>query len=371
MAEKQELVLGIDLGGTKILSAVIDANGCKLSSHYAGTPASEGPEVVVAAIVESSRVSIRDAGSEISDILAVGLAAPGLINAKLGLVHTSPNLPGWKDVPLKRAVEKALGKPVFLINDAHAAALGELHAGAGRGSRNFIYITVSTGIGGGLILNGEIYEGSGGFAGEIGHMVIDDDGPMCYCGNRGCWEMLASGRALEREARRRIESGSKTTILSFCLHERSEGPQSRPLEGDTFCLPERSEGPQSLGLEGVTFCLPERSEGPQSHPLDCVTAKAIHAAAKAGDSLAIELINRNAYYLGVGLANIINIFNPERIVIGGGLSNMGEMLLKPAIVEAGRRAFKQSFEAVKFVIAELGGNSGVIGAAAYARSKSR
>jgi glucokinase len=335
MIANNKTILGIDLGGTKILTAVIDAEGKKLSSDCVATPAADGFEAVVAAIVESSRAALKQAGIMSSDLFAVGLAAPGLIDAENGIVRVSPNLPGWKDAPLGEMIEKTLGKPVFTINDAHAAAVGELYFGAGRGCRHFIYITVSTGIGGGLILNGEIYEGSGGLGGEIGHMVIDDDGPLCYCGNRGCWEMLASGRALEREARRRIESGAKTTILSFCLP-------------DT----ERSEG-----------------EGPQSHPLDCVTAKAIHAAAKNGDVLALELINRNAYYFGVGLANIINIFNPERIIIGGGLSNLGDMLLKPAIAEAGRRAFRQPFEAVKFMIAELGQDSGIIGAAAHARQR--
>ena len=325
-------VLGIDLGGTKILSAVFDDSGQIRSRHYSLTPAAEGPDAVIEAILESSRIVVKAASMEIADLLAVGLAAPGLISAQKGIVHTSPNLPGWKDLPLGHIVEKALGKPVFLINDAHAAAVGELHFGAGRGCHHFIYITISTGIGGGLILNGDIYEGSGGFGGEIGHMVIDDDGPLCSCGNRGCWEMMASGKAMEREARRCIESGAKTNILSFCLSERSEGPQSLPI--------------------------------------DCITAKTIHAAALAGDVLALELISRNAYYLGVGLANIINIFNPERIVIGGGLANMGDMLLKPAIEEAGRRAFKQMFQTVRFVTAELGGDSGVIGAAAYARQQS-
>ena len=331
MINDDGLILGIDLGGTKILSALIDVNGKTLSSDCVPTPVSEGVEAVIGAIIESCGSVIKRSGMEFSDLWAIGLAAPGLISSGTGIVHTSPNLTGWKDVPLRDMIEKALGKPVFMINDAHAAAIGELHFGAGRGCRHFVYVTVSTGIGGGLVLNGEIYEGSGGFGGEIGHMVIDDNGPFCSCGNRGCWEMLASGKALEREARRRVESGVKTSILSFCL--------------------------------------PERSEGPYSIPLNCLSAKAILAAAKAGDAIANELINRNAYYLGIGLANIINIFNPERIIIGGGLSNMGDMLLKPAVAEAGRRAFKQPFEAVKFVIAELGAESGVIGAASHARRR--
>ncbi|APV44430.1 glucokinase [Dehalogenimonas formicexedens] len=328
-------VLGIDVGGTKVLSAVIDAYGNILADHATATRASEGFESTVASIVGCARGALEKSVMDPSGIVGVGLAVAGLIDSKQGIVRTSPNLPGWKDAPLGRRVAEALGKPVFMINDANAAAVGEQYFGAGRGSSHFVYVTVSTGIGGGLILDGKLYEGSEGFGGEIGHMVIDDKGPLCSCGNRGCWEMLASGKALEREARRSIEGGAVTTICSFCLPD-----------------PERSEG-----------------EGPPSHPFAYITAKAIHAAAKSGDPLTIELIDRTGYYLGVGLANIINIFNPELIVIGGGLSNMGDMLLRPAVEEAGRRAFRQSFDRVKFKIAGLGAASGVIGAAVHARQQ--
>jgi len=330
-----DLVLGIDVGGTKILSAVIDPEGNKVSEYLTATRASEGFEEVLKSIVESGFGALVKAGKGFSEVRATGLAVAGLIDAKDGIVRASPNLPGWRNVPLRDRVEAAFGNRVFLINDAHAAAAGEHYFGAGRGCRDFVYITVSTGIGGGLILNNELYEGANGFGGEVGHMVIDDKGPLCNCGNRGCWEMLASGKALEREALRLIESGSNTTIPLFCHPD-----------------PEQSEG-----------------EGSQSHPIKCITAKAIHAAALAGDPLAVELIQRTGYYLGVGLSNIINIFNPELIVIGGGLSNIGDMLFKPAIEEAHRRAFKQSFDLVKFTLAELGAYSGVIGAAAYARQQ--
>ncbi len=234
------------------------------------------------------------------------------------------HLPGWQDVPLRDIISRELGKAVYLINDANAAAVGELRYGAGREANNFIYITVSTGIGGGIIINGEIYTGSTGTAGELGHMVIDDNGPLCSCGNTGCWDMLASGTALTAEAKRLIESGANTKILEHA--------------GGT---------------------------------IDKINAEVIHEAALAGDKLANRLIARNAYYLGVGLANLINIFNPEAIVIGGGLSNIGDMLLLPAYQEAERRAFKQPYQATRFALAELGRNSGVIGAAAYALERSR
>jgi glucokinase len=220
---------------------------------------------------------------------------------------------------LRDILQERLGKKTFLTNDANAAALGEFYFGAARGVRNFIYITISTGIGGGIVIDGKIYTGAIGIAGEVGHMTIDDNGPICNCGNRGCWETLASGTALAREAKRRIHEGVKTSILKY-------------VDGD----------------------------------LESLTAPAVHKAAEQGDKFARELIARTGYYVGVGLTNLINIFNPELIVIGGGLSNIGDMLLEPAFKTAEKRAYKEAFQAVRFASAELGGNSGVIGAATFA-----
>ena len=207
----------------------------------------------------------------------------------------------------------------FLINDANAAALGEMYFGAAKGARNFIYITISTGIGGGIVIDGEIYTGSLGTAGEIGHMTIDTDGPHCNCGNTGCWETLASGTALAREAKQRIAAGVKTSIIEYA-----------------------------------------------GGNIDEINAEVVHKAAQQGDTLAKELIAQTSYYIGVGLTNIINIFNPEVIIIGGGLSNIGDILLEPAYKVAGERAYKVAFESVRFARAELDKNSGVIGAAVYA-----
>jgi glucokinase len=321
-AKHDSLSLGIDLGGTKILTAVANTQGDMLSRDHSITPAKEGQEAVVKSILESVGRALDQARISAPDLTAVGVGAPGLSNPETGILFTSPNLPGWKDVPLRDIIENELGKKTFLINDANAAAVGELYFGAGRGARNFIYITVSTGIGGGIIIDGKICTGSIGTAGELGHMVINDEGPLCNCGNRGCWEALASGTALAREARHEIKNGATTSILQLA-------------GGD----------------------------------LEKINAEVIHEAAQDGDRLATELIARIAYYLGVGLANLINIFNPEVIVIGGGLSNIGDMLLKPAFEEAGRRAFKPAYQAVRFARAELGRNSGVMGAAAFALEK--
>jgi glucokinase len=313
------LALGIDLGGTKILTAVADPRGEMRSRDHSITPAAKGTDAVIQAILQSAARALQQAGISASELSAIGVGAPGLSNPQTGVLYTSPNLPGWRDVPLRDIIEEKFSKKSFLINDANAAAVGELSFGAGKGARDLIYITISTGIGGGLIIDGRIYTGPAGTAGELGHMTIDDEGPSCNCGNIGCWETLASGTALAREARRRITEGAETTILDHA-------------GGD----------------------------------VEKVTAETVHKAAVRGDSLASELIARTSYYVGVGLANLINIFNPELIVIGGGLSNMGDMLLEPAFREAKQRAFKQSYWAVRFARAELGRNSGVLGAAAFA-----
>jgi glucokinase len=314
-----DLILGIDLGGSKILTAVVKSEGEVLSSNESTTRATEGQDIVIQSIVDSAHSAMKQASCTISEISAIGIGAPGISNPEAGILFTSPNLPGWRNVLLRDIIQNKLDKKTFLINDANAAALGELYFGAAHGTHNFIYITLSTGIGGGIVIDGKIYTGAIGTAGEIGHMTIDDNGPLCNCGNKGCWEALASGTALAREAKRRIKEGAKTSVLKYT-------------EGD----------------------------------LEKVTAQIIHSAAEQGDKLAKDLIARTGYYVGVGVANLINIFNPELIVIGGGLSNIGDMLLKPAFKVAAERSYKEAFQAVRLVSAGLGRNSGVLGAAAFA-----
>jgi len=313
------LVLGLDLGGSKISTAVVNRQGEMLSRDHSLTPAARGPEAVIKAMVESMSTALSRASLTTAQLEAISIGAPGLSNPETGVVFTSPHLPGWQDVPLKQIIEDKMGVRTLLINDANAAALGEMYFGAAKGARNFICITFGTGIGGGIVIDGNIYAGSLGTAGEIGHMTIDTNGPRCDCGNTGCWETLASGTALAREAKQRIAAGAETSILA-----------------------------QAAG------------------DIDKVTAEVVHAAARQGDALAKELIAQISYYIGIGLANLINIFNPELMVIGGGLSNIGDMLLEPAYRLAGKRAYQAAFNCVRFARAQLGGNSGVIGAAVYA-----
>jgi glucokinase len=318
------LTLGIDLGGSKILTAVVNSQGKILASDENITPVTKCGEAIIQSILDSAHRVLKQANVAVSELCAIGIGAAGISNPEAGILFTSPNLPALRNILLGDIIQERLAKKTFLINDANAAALGEFYFGAARDANNFIYVTLSTGIGGGIVIDGRIYTGAIGAAGEVGHMTIDDNGPICNCGNKGCWETLASGTALAREAKRRIKEGVRTSILKYA-------------EGD----------------------------------VEKVTAQVIHSAAEEGDSLAKELIAWSGYYVGVGLANLINIFNPELIVIGGGLSNIGDMLLEPAFKTAEERAYKEAFQAVRFASPELGGNSGVLGAAAFALQQMR
>src|SRR5512136_1612170 len=251
------LTMGIDLGGSKILAALVNPQGEIVAGDESVTPATKERDAIIQSIVDSANRALKQSTVTISDIYAVGMGAAGISNPEAGILFSSPNLPGLCNVLLRDIIQERLGKKTFLINDADAAALGEFYFGAARGARNFIYVTLSTGIGGGIVIDGKIYSGAIGTAGEVGHMTIDDNGPVCNCGNRGCWETLASGTSLAKEARKRIVGGVRTSILEYA-------------EGD----------------------------------IEKVTPQAIHAAAQRGDSLARELIARTAYYVGVGLANL-------------------------------------------------------------------
>ena len=303
------LYVGADLGGTKISAVLANERGQVLRRDYRSTDAGSGPQAVVARLVEAIRAAM---GAD--PIVAVGIGSAGLCTRD-GVISTSPNLPGWKDVPLRDLVQRELGIATYLGNDANVAALGEHYFGAGRGVRNLVYVTVSTGIGGGVIVDGRLMTGASGTAGEIGHMVIDPDGPQCPCGQRGCWEALASGTAIARAAAARLSAGADSPDLS----------------GDSALTP---------------------------------TAVGVAAAARAGDSLAQDVLRQASYYLGVGLVNLVHIFNPELIILGGGVSQIGESLIGPARAYVAEHAFAVPAKAVRIVTAALGQDSGPLGAVA-------
>jgi glucokinase len=234
------------------------------------------------------------------------------------VVTPSPNIPGWVDVPLGDIIHKRFKVDTFLVNDASAAALGEYRFGVGRGVKNLVLFTLGTGIGGGIIADGKLYLGAVGGAAEFGHMTIDANGPRCGCGNTGCLEMLASGTAIAGDAVRHINKGEKSSLLDMV-----------------------------------------------GGKLEDINAEVIGRVARNGDLLARDVIARAAYYLGIGMVNIVNIFNPEMIVIGGGMAELGDMLIEPGRRMVAERAFSISARLVRIVIAQLGNEAGVYGAAAF------
>ena len=315
-------VLAIDIGGTNIRTAVVSDKYQIIAKEKCLTLADEGPQSVIERML--SAVDHLLGNVSLSQLHSISIAAAGAINVEEGVVTLSPNLPGWHDVPLRDIVAKKYGINTFLINDANAAALGEHRFGAGRGINNLIYLTVSTGIGGGIIIDNRLYSGECGGAGEIGHMTIDVNGPRCSCGNIGCLERLASGTAMAKDAIRRINDGERSSLTEMVASR-----------------------------------------------IENITAKEVEMAARNGDSLALEVISQAGTYLGVGLVNLVNIFNPAMIIIGGGMAKMRDLLLNPARQVVRERAFPLAAQAVRIVPAQLGDDAGVLGAAIYALQQRR
>jgi len=318
--KKSELpVLAIDLGGTKIVAAIISSKGQVMAREYCLTLADEGPEAVINRIFSAIDRLLSQRNINLSPLSGISIAAAGAIDFEKGLITSSPHLPGWHDVPLRDIVKERYKVNTFLMNDADAAALGEHYFGAGQGVNNLILLTVGTGIGGGIIINGRLYSGASGSAGEIGHTTIDINGPRCSCGNTGCLEALVSGTAVAKEAIKRIRQGERSSLTEVV-----------------------------------------------GGKIANITAKEVSIAARDGDSLASEVVLKAATYLGVGLANVVNIFNPEMIIIGGGMAKMGDLLLNPARQVVKERAYQLSAQVVQIVPAQLGDDAGVLGAAVFA-----
>jgi glucokinase len=314
MSPRGPYTVGVDLGATKIFSLAALPDGREAGSDTRPTQARQGPQAVIGRIVDSVRASLAAAGAAEADLAAVAVAAPGPVDQKRGVVRNPPNLPGWEVVPVVQILKDALGVRVILENDADAAALGEHAFGAGRDFRNMIFITVSSGIGGGIIVDGRIYRGATGAAGEVGHMVVDEDGPTCGCGQRGCLEALASGTAIAARA-------------------------------------------AALAAEGESPLLARLAR--ESPPL---TAEDVQRAALAGDVVARRVIEEAGHYLGLGLVNLVHVFNPHGIVIGGGVSHMGDLILEPARGVVRQRCFPLSQERLSIVAGVLGDRAGALGA---------
>lgn len=304
--------IGVDLGGTQVRAALVDATGKLLARSSESTDKVGGPQAVVKQIIDL--IKTVSVGIDLAAVPAIGLSAPGPLDAQTGVVLNIPTLPGWVNIPIRELLSNALQKPVTLTNDGVAAAIGEWRFGAGLGHSDFVYITVSTGIGGGVIADGKVLHGRRQLAGHIGHMTILPDGQFCTCGNQGCWEAQASGTALGQYAR---ELSLRT--------------------------------PQSL--------LNKLGEA--------VGAKDVFIAAQQGDELALSIVARQTKLLGIGIVNLLHLYSPSVVVVGGGVSN-GFDLFGQGVNEHVQRHALPAFRDVAVVRAALGTDSGLIGAATIA-----
>ena len=313
-------VVGIDLGGTNIVVGTIAEDGSELLGLVSEpTLPEQGGDAVIARIVKLARASMAQAKGK--EIVGVVIGSPGPLDTKTGIVILTPNL-GWVDMPLRDRVAEGLKLPTVLDNDANCAIFGEWWRGAARGVHDVIGLTIGTGIGGGIVLGGEIYHGASDVAGEIGHMTINANGRLCKCGNHGCLEAYASGPAIAARAVEGIESGAKTALPQY-------------VAGD----------------------------------LSKITAQVVYEAANDGDPYALEVVRETAKLLGAGVASLVNIFNPEVVVICGGVTQAGEKLFGPLTAEVHHRAFKPAWEVCRILPGTLTGTAGVYGAAAVFMQK--
>ncbi len=325
-AAADRYIVGVDLGGTNIVTGVMPDDGSHtLAVRSAPTEAETGADGVIARIVAQAEASIADAmaqtGARREQFVGVGIGAPGPLDRASGIVKIAPNL-GWRDVPLRDLVGRALGMDAELDNDANCATLGEWWVGAARGARHVVGMTIGTGIGGGLVLNGRLYHGASDVAGEIGHATIDPTGRRCACGNYGCLEAYASGPAIAERAREAMASGEESALLALA-------------GGDPLAI----------------------------------TAATVYDAADAGDTLARVVVRETAGFLGAAVANLLNVFNPEVVVVAGGVTRAGDALFEPLRAEVKRRAFRPAVEAARIVPGTLPGTAGVVGAIAVFRSR--
>lgn len=309
-----DYVVSVDLGGTQVRAALVDATGKIHARSNTSTRSEEGQDAVIDRIFEC--ISEVMGSMPKDEIRGIAIGAPGPLNPWTGVITEAANLSGWYDVPLVHIIEERFEMPTLLGNDANVAALAERRFGAAQGTANMIYMTVSTGIGGGIIVEGELLLGSDGLAGEVGHQTIDINGPSCNCGNTGCLETLAAGPAIARRTVDRLQAGAVSTIPEL-------------VKGD----------------------------------LDEVTAAVVSKAASGGDALAIEMLRVAGFYIGVGIVNLLHLFNPELIIIGGGVSKAGDFLFEPIRRTVSERAMDSMQSGVRILPAALGDDVVLLGAA--------
>lgn len=314
------LYIGVDLGGTTVKAGTVDPDG-RIVRELGVETESEQAEDLFRQLVALVRELHANPGAP-GRVAALGVGLPGLVNNATHQAVVLPNLPDLSSINIERELRAAADLPIAVDNDANAAAYGELLCGAGRGVQNLFYVGIGTGIGAGIVIDGKVWRGANGYAGEFGHMTIDPDGIECACGNIGCLETVASAPNIVRRARERLFRDRTSSLSRLVI------PRDREF-----------------------------------------TSEDIANAALSGDDMAQLIMDRTGMFLGVALAGVINLLNVEAIVIGGGVMAAGEAILQPVIEHTRRRAFGPSFEACRIVAAELGKSSGIVGAALLARDE--
>ena len=305
--------IGIDVGGTNVKVALVSDEGKIIYSNSIPTHAEMGYEYTINSMKDAVRELLKETKLEAREIEGMGFGFPGQIDCQKGIVRLAPNIPGWINVPIAEIMENEFGIPTRVDNDVRTATLGELNYGAGVGCQNLVCITVGTGIGSGLVINGKLVRGASNAAGELGHIKLNmQNGPLCGCGDRGCLEAYASGPAIVAMAEDYIKGGKSTKYRELANPE--------------------------------------------------ITSYIVAVAAKEGDPVARQIFNIMGEYIGMGLTSVVNLLNPEKIIIGGGVAEAGDILLNPIRETIQKRAMTIQKDAVEIVPAKLGNTAGVIGA---------
>ena len=322
---KTDHVVGVDLGGTKILAGVFDHSLETIGTAKLSTKSQRGVDEVVERIARCVRDAVDEADLNLKQVAGVGIGAPGAVDFATGTVIFAPNMEGWKEVPLKKELEKQLGVPVYVENDCNISALGVYVAELKSKPRHVVGIFVGTGIGGGLIINGELYSGVGHTAGEVGHMVLEVNGPKCGCGNKGCFEALASRTAIFQQIKAGIKDGQKTILTEMLGNDLAD-----LRSGD------------------------------------------LRKAIRRGDKFVDRIVESASEYIGIAVANLVNILNPEVVVLGGGvLEALADEMMSVILETASDYAMPGSMKGVEIIASKLGDSAGITGGAVLARRETK
>jgi glucokinase-like ROK family protein len=306
-------VAGIDFGASHLSILTADLGARILEETEIAIDIQDGPKICLDQADHLLHELLKKSNLEMKDILALGVGVPGPIVSDAGIVLAPPIMPGWDRFPIRDTLEKMWERPVSLSNDSELGALGEWAAGAGRGEQNLAYIKIGTGIGAGLLLEGKIYRGVTGSAGEIGHLTIEENGPLCACGNHGCLEAIAGGRAIAQQGQAAARNGQRTQLTNI-------------------------------------------------KPIEAITARHVASAARLGDLVSQQILTRAGTYVGIAIAGVVNMINPGMVIIGGGVAQSGDILLEPIRLAVQRRSLPAATRAVRITTAMLGRRSSSMGA---------